>query len=63
MAARIKELCNECEELVNNVCENKTDIMVLQSYLDVLNEGQVHLGKLRGKIIKRASRINHASNI
>lgn len=63
MAARIKELYNECEKLVNNICEKETDIMVLQSYLDVLNEGQLHLGKLRGKIIRRASRINQIENI
>lgn len=63
MAARIKELYNECEKLVNNICEKETDIMVLQSYLDVLNEGQLHLGKLRGKIIRRASRINQIEKI
>jgi hypothetical protein len=39
MATRIKELCNECEKLVNKVCEKETDISILQKYIDQINEG------------------------
>jgi hypothetical protein len=62
LAARIRELCDECEELVNHICENETDISVLQSFIDMINDGQRQLGKLRGKIISRATKLNARDN-
>jgi hypothetical protein len=62
MAVKIKKLCQECIEHVNTVCENETNIQVLQSTLKALNEGQRTLGVLRGKVIEKAGIINISNN-
>jgi hypothetical protein len=52
MALKIRELCQLCEQHVNELCENETDIKVLESTVEALNQGQRMLGALRGKVIK-----------
>jgi hypothetical protein len=59
MAMKIKELCQECEQHVNEICEKETDIRILETTLKALNEGQKTLGVLRGKIIRKAGKINN----
>ena len=56
---KIKELCLECEQHVIDLCENETNIKVLQATVDAINQGQRMLGILRGKVIRRAGRLNN----